>query len=113
MEFLMHDSVLYYYKPTNKNSLLLKKIYKNKEGFSKRKIKDAVKDRELQYTLGFNTVKEVKWITWSNYIQDFPVKIEDLDNSEIIWGKYIPYLKGKATRKKPIRVSEDIIRVTK
>ena len=36
-----------------------------------------------------------------------------MDNAELIWVKDVPYLKGKTTRKNPIRVTEDLIRVPK
>ena len=73
MEFMMHDSGLHYYEPTKKDLVFLNTVSKNKEDFSKRQIKSTVKDRELQHTLGFTTVKEVKWIIRSNQIQDCPI----------------------------------------
>ena len=73
MEFLMYDSGLHYYEPTKKDLVFLNTVSKNKEGFSKRKIKSAVKSRELQHTLKFTNVKEAKWIIISNYIQDCSV----------------------------------------
>ena len=63
--------------------------------------------------LEFSTVKAVKWKIISNQIQDCPIETEDVENSEFIWGKDVPYLKGKTNRKKPIRVTEDLIRSPK
>ena len=80
----MHDSVIYSYEPTKKHLVLLSSISKNKEGFSQRQIKSAVKAQELQHTLGFTTVKEVKWIIRSNHIQEFQVETKDVENSELI-----------------------------
>ena len=82
----MHDSVLHYYEPTKKDLVLLNNFSKNKEGFSETKIKSAVKDWELQHTLGFFTVKEVKWIIRSNQIQDCPIETKDMENYELILG---------------------------
>ena len=113
MEFRMHDSGIHYCEPTKKDLVFLNTVSKNKEGFIKIQIKSAVKYRELQHTLVFPTVKEVKWVIRSNQIQECPVDTEDMDNSESIWGKDVLYLKGKTTRKKPVRVTEDIIRVPK
>ena len=113
MENIIHDSGLHYYEPTKKDLVFLNTVSKNKEGFSKRKIKSAVKYQELQHTLGFTTVKEMKRIIRSNYIQDCPVETEDVDNDELVWVKDVLYLKGKNTRKKPIRVNEDLIKVPK
>ena len=39
------------------------------------------------------------------------VETKDVENAELIWGKDVPYIKVKTTRKKPIRVTEDLIRV--
>ena len=113
MEFLIHDSGLNYYEPTKNYLLFLNTLSKNKEGFSKSQIKSAVKARELQHTLGFTNVKEVKWIIRSNHIRDFRVETEDVDNVKLIWGKYVPYIRGKTTKKKPIRVTEYLIIVPK
>ena len=82
----MHDSGLYYYEPTNKDLVFLNTVSKNKQVFSERPIKSAVKSWELQDTLGFTTVKEVKWIIRSNQIQECPVETKDVDNAELIWG---------------------------
>ena len=95
MEFLMNNSGLHYYEPPKKDLVLLKNVSKNKEGFSKRQIKSAVKYRELQHTPGFTTIKEVKWIIRSNHIQDCPVETEDLYNAKTICEKDMPYLKRK------------------
>ena len=111
--FIMHDSSLHYYEATKKDLVFLNTVSKNNEGFSKRQIKSAVKSRELQHTLVFTTVKELKWIIRSNQIQYCPVETEDVDNAELIWGKDVPYLKCKTTRKKPIKVTEYLIRVPK
>ena len=74
MKFLMHDSGLHYYEPTKKDLVFLKTVSKNKKVFSKRQIKSVVKAQKLHHTLGFPTVKEVKWIIRSNQIQDCTVR---------------------------------------
>ena len=84
MEFLMHESGLNYYKPTKNGLLFLNTVSKNKKGFRKRLIKDAIKARELQNTLGFTTVKKLKWIIRSNHIQYCTVYTEDVDNSKTV-----------------------------
>ena len=109
----MHYSGLHYYEPTNKDLLFLNTVSKNKEPFNKRKIKSAVKACELQHALGLTTAKEVKWIIRSNHIQECPLDNKDVENAEFVLGKYMSYLKVKMTRKKPIRVTEDLIRVPK
>ena len=54
-------------------------VSKNKGGFSKRQIKDNVKYWEIQRTLGFWTVKKVKFIIRIKHIQDCQVEIEDVE----------------------------------
>ena len=74
MEFLIHDSGLHYYGPPKKDLVFLNTVSKDKEGFSKRQIKSAVKAWEPQKNLVFPTVKEVKWIIRNNHIQYCPVE---------------------------------------
>ena len=112
-QFLMHDSGLHYYEPPKKDLIFLDTVSKNKEGFSKTQIKSVVKYQELQHTLGYPTAKEVMCIIRSNQIQDCQIETKDVDNAKNIWGKDVPYLEGKMTRKKPIQVSEDLIRFPK
>ena len=78
---------------------------KNKEGFINRHVKDAVKSCELQHTLIFTTVKEVKWIIWSKQIHDCKIDIEDMENAEMIWRKDTPYLRGNNIYKNSIWLS--------
>ena len=79
MEFLMHDSGLYQHEPLKKTIVFHNTVSKNKEGFSKRKIKIAVKTQGIQHTLVFTTVKELKWIIRSNQIQYCPIETEDVE----------------------------------
>ena len=47
MKFLIQESGLHYYEPPKNDLLFLNNVSKNKEGFSKRQIKDSFKAREL------------------------------------------------------------------
>ena len=85
MEFLMHGSGIHYYEPPKKDLLFLNTVSKNKEGFIKRKIKSAVKYQDIQHTIIFPIVKEVKWTIRSNQIQDCPVETKYVENAETIW----------------------------
>ncbi len=46
-----------------------------------------------------------------NLIKNCPITVEDIDNSEKIFGADIPSMKGKVTRQKPTPVVEDIIEI--
>ena len=109
----MNGSGIHYYEPPKNDLVFLNTVSKNKEGFIKRQIKSDVKAQELHPTLEFSTAKEVKCIITSNHIQDCPVETKDMDNAKAVHGKYMPYLKGKTNRTKPIRVTKDLIRVPK
>jgi len=54
-------------------------------------------------------VKDFKTAISMNLIRNCPVTVEDINNSEKIFGADIPSMKGKVTRKKPTPVVEDII----
>ena len=60
MEFLIHDSGPHNYEPKKKDLLFLNTVSRNKEVFSNKKIKSAIKARELQHTLVFPTIKELE-----------------------------------------------------
>ena len=49
----------------------------------------------------------------SQKIIDCPVMVQDIDIADTIWGKNITDLKRKTTRKKPIHVPGDIVKVLK
>ena len=109
----MHYLGLHNYKTQKRDLLFLNIVSKNKDGFNNKKINITVNARDIQPTLGFSTVKEVKWVIIIKEIQEFPVETKNMDNSETIWGKYLPYLKGKTNRKNPILLNEDLIRFPK
>ena len=73
MEFIIHDWGLHNYEPPKKDLVFLNTASKNNEGFSKRQIKSSIKAWELQNTLIFITVIELKWIIRINQIQEFTV----------------------------------------
>ena len=82
LQFIMRDSGVHWYETPKKDLVFLKNVSKNKVGFSKIRIKSAVKFRELQHILLFPIVKEVKWIIIGNHIQDFLVDKKDVYNAK-------------------------------
>jgi hypothetical protein len=113
MEFKMHESGLHYYVPQDKDFIFVNTVSGNKEGFTQRQIKGAERARTLYVTLGYPSIKDFKWIIQSNQITDCPVTVQDVDTAHHIWGKNIAALKGKTTRKKPIHVAKDFVKVPK
>jgi hypothetical protein len=83
------------------------------QGYTKRQIVGAEAARALYPMLGYPSMKDYKWIISSNQIKDCPVTVQDVVAANAIWGKNIAALKGKTTRKKPIPVAGNRLRVPK
>jgi hypothetical protein len=113
MEFRMHKSGLHYYDPRDVEFTLINTVSENKEGFTKRQIKAAEAARTLYATLSYPSWRDFRWIIRSNQIKDCPVSVQDVDAAFEIWGKNVAALKGKTTRRKPIPVAEDFVRIPK
>ena len=112
MEFIMHESGLHYYDPRKrKEFIFINTVSGNKEGFTKRQIKGAEAARALFATLSYPPMKDFKWVIRSNQIKDCPVTVEDVEVATKIWGKNIAALKGKTTRRKPMPVARDYVKV--
>ena len=111
MEFKMHESGLHYYDPRKQELIFVTTVSGNKEGFTKRQVKEAEVARALYATLSYPSWKDFKWVIRSNQIKDCPVTVEAADIALKIWGKNIAALKGKTTRSKPSPVARDFVRV--
>jgi hypothetical protein len=112
MEFRMHKCELHCYNPRNEKHLaLVNTVSENKEGFTKRQIKNAELARTLYKTLSYPSMKDFKWVIQSSQIKDCPVTVQDIDVARKIWGKNIAELKGKTTWSKSIPVARDYVKV--
>lgn len=58
-------------------------------------------------------MENLKFMVRQNLLQNFPVTIEDINNSEKIFGKDVSTLKGRSTRKRPIPFVDDCIDIPK
>ena len=61
----------------------------------------------------YPSVADYIWDIYSNQMKEFPVTVQDIDFTIIIWGKNIFSLKGNTTRKKTIPVTEELVQVPK
>ena len=113
MEFKMHPSGLHYYDPAefSEAKIFVNTVSGKMEGYSKRQIKGAEQASALYAKLGYPSHKDFKWILRSNQIKDCPVTVDDADNALNIWGKNVAALKGKTTRRKPMPVKGNQLRV--
>ena len=75
-----------------------------------RQIKGA-KARTLYATLIYPRAKEYKWMIHSNHMQNCPVKVQDVEVAQKVWGNNIASLKGNTTLKKPNVVARDLVNI--
>jgi hypothetical protein len=80
MDFRMHESGLHYYDPreseTTEELIFITTVSGNKQGFTKRQIRDAQVARAVYGTLCYPSIKDFKWVIRSNQIKDCPVTVE-------------------------------------
>lgn len=113
MEFRMHQSSLHCFDPRDKAFVFLDTVSGHKEGFSQREVKGAQQAKTLHAKLGHPSAKDFKWVIQSDQIKDCPATAQDVETSHEIWGKNVAALKGKTTRKKPIHVARDFMKIPK
>ena len=107
----MHSSGLHFYDPKREEFTFVVTVEENMKSFSKRQIASAEKARTLMAGLAFPSSTDYKWILRSNQVQECPVTTDDADVADKIWGKSIPSLKGKTTRRTPEHVPSNVVAV--
>ena len=65
------------------------------------KFQKAKEARNLYQMMGYPSINDFKNAIKYKYIDDCPVRIEDINIAEDIFGKEIHALKGKTTQKTP------------
>ena len=76
VQFIMHDSGVYYFDPRDQKFTFVNNISDNKEGFTARQIKGEEVDRALYTTRVYPSDKYYKWLIRSNQIKNFPVTVQ-------------------------------------
>ena len=84
-------------------------VEENKMFHTPREIKKAKMARDLLAALGTPSIADLKKIISMNAISNLPVKTEDIDLAERIFGPDIGTLKGKTTRQDPLPMATDQI----
>ena len=84
-------------------------VEENKLFYTPREIKKAKMARDLLAALGSPSIADLKKAITMNAINNLPVKTEDIDTAERIYGPDLGTLKGKTTRRKPIPMVTDTI----
>ena len=111
MQFRMHESGLYYFDPRYQKLNFFNTVSDTKEGFTVRQIKGVEVSRILYATLIYPSDKDYKWVICSNHINKCPVKVQDVDVAQNVWGKNIAALKGNITQKNPNVVVRDQVKI--
>ena len=79
------------------------------KGFTRWKIAGVNIARYTMEKLGNPSEEEYKGMLRSNNIYHFPVTPDDIDTTNNIFNRNIPYLKGKTVRIQPLSVVSDYI----
>ena len=105
---------LYVFIPKQyRNVQFLSSIEEYKNFFTKNQFERAKKARDLYHAIRTPSINDFKAILRMNMINNNPVTTEDINVVERNFGPDIGALKGKKTRKKPIKVIDDHIEIPK
>ena len=113
IRFIMHESGLWYYDLREGGLCFLQTVEENASKYTERQYKRAKLANDIYIKIGCPSVKDFKHLIANNLINNCPVTIEDVKNAEDIFGKNIHNLKGKTTRRKPVRIETDYVDVPK
>jgi hypothetical protein len=80
-------------------------------GYTQRQFEQAKRARELYHIVGMPTIETFKMLIKMNANRNCPVKAEDVNIAEKIFGAHMSSLKGKSTRQKSTPVREDTIKI--
>ena len=106
--FFEGENGLYFFDTTNpgnhiKNTVtaysFTSTVSSNKSFFPRQQIQGADSARTLQRVLGWPSDSELKRIVSEHYIMNCKVNQDDIQRADFIYGKPVPLLKGKMTRK--------------
>jgi hypothetical protein len=76
-----------------------------------REVAQAKMAQDLYHSLGTPSINDLKAVIRMNCIKNNPVTISDVNLAEKIFGPDIGSLKGKSTRKKPVHVAPDYVKI--
>ena len=82
-------------------SHLVDTVKENRKGYTQAQFDRAVKARSLYHELGAPTLENYKGFIKMGGVQNCPIRIEDINIAQNIFGPDMATLKGKSTRKKP------------
>ena len=99
---------LYIYTP-NQHASQVQTVREMKKQFSKRENRNADRAKDLMALLNYPSAQDLKTIIRTNALLNNPVRVEDVDIMEKIYGKDLASLKGKTTRSKHVKETARIV----
>ena len=111
VKFIKSKNGLYYHDTENRQITMMNSQKENSMMYSKRQIERAKKARDLYSIIGYPSIQDFKTMIQGNLINNCPVTIDDINVAEDIFGPDIFVLKGKTTRKKPMPVNTDYVKI--
>ena len=88
---------------------LVNTVQEKMEGFMRWNITGVNMARSTMDNLGKTSEEDYKGMVRPNNIYNFPVTSDDIDTTNKIFSRNIPYLKGKTVRIQPSSVVSDYI----
>jgi len=86
---------IYAFDPTREKVSFMTTLQENKKFFTKRQFERAKTARDLLHNLGYCSVKDFMAAITMNLKKNCPITIDDIDDSEKIFGPDISSSKGK------------------
>ncbi len=86
-------------------------VKENKMGYTQRQFENAKRARRLYHIVGCPTIENFKHILRQNIIKNCPVTPEDVNIAEKIFGGDIGAMKGKTTRRRPVPLKDDLVKI--
>jgi hypothetical protein len=115
VEFKPSEKGLHYHDTSEDNSnfkcMLVNTVRDNVEGHTKRNITKAKEAQRLQGMVGNPTDKEFKGMVSERLITNCPVTVQDIKNSNRIFGPDLANLRGKMIRSKPEHVRIEYMQI--
>jgi hypothetical protein len=122
LQFAMLHDGLHVHIPSKTDKVFVNTVSENKEGYTKRQLKEAAQVWELYAKLMYPSLKDFKWAVMSKQISmDCSViVVEIIDLAQLVWGREISALKGKMVKKKlspvhgsDLKVPKDLLKLHK
>ena len=119
VKFLEHEGGLYFHDlAKRKNEIekvvldqVVETVKDNKKPFTDRQVREAVRARRVYSMIGRPSTTDYKNMITGNLLKNCPVIVDDIRNTDKIFGPDVAAIKGKTVRAKSPVVRRDIIAI--